>query len=196
MSTTKSTHPQPQLRLIYPTLKNIQESLNGYRSGTSIHWTILSSAHEHQESYMLPLLRQWYGLNAGRDRAAPHIKTYGRLTDDKTFDWFLMTSANLSKAAWGSQEGKPPSTGMRIRNYEAGVLFEPGLWGDETVIVPTFRSDVPSEDQVCWAKERGYKVIVGIRVAWDLPFKKYEEGDVPWVKNRSYEGTDWLGTTW
>jgi len=145
---------------------------------------------------MRPLLRQWSGVKSGRDRAAPHIKTYGRLTKDNTFDWFLVTSANLSKPAWGAQEGKGPNMGMRLRSYEAGVFFEPTMWGEKTVMVPTYKSDRPSEEQIKWAKEKGYKNIVGIRMAWDLPFRKYESDDVPWVKNRSYEGTDWLGMTW
>jgi tyrosyl-DNA phosphodiesterase 1 len=178
-------------------LKNIQESLNGYRSGSSIHWTINSPAHEHQEMYMRPQLRQWHSIKAGRERAAPHIKVYGRVTaDGKTLDWFLLTSANLSKPAWGAQEGKPPNTGLRIRSYEAGVLLDPALYGDATVFIPTYKSDLPNEEQVRWAKEKGYKTIVAIRMAWDLPLKKYSDGDVPWIKNRKYEGTDWLGMTW
>lgn len=145
---------------------------------------------------MRPHLRQWHSLKGGRERAAPHIKTYGRVTTDGTFDWFLLTSANLSKPAWGTQEGKSPNTGLRIRSYETGVLFDPALYGDRTVFVPTYKSDLPSEEQVRWAKEKGYKTVVAIRMAWDLPFKKYDEGDVPWIKNREYEGTDWLGMTW
>ena len=145
---------------------------------------------------MRPLLRQWHSVQSGRARAAPHIKTYGRVTPHRTFDWFLLTSANLSKAAWGTQEGKSPNTGLRIRSYEAGVLLDPALYGKGTVFVPTYKSDFPSEEQVSWAREKGYKTIVGIRMAWDLPFKKYDEGDVPWIKNRSYEGMDWLGMSW
>jgi len=145
---------------------------------------------------MRPLLRQWHSLKGGRERAAPHIKTYGRVTRDETFDWFVVTSANLSKPAWGAQEGKPPNQGLRLRSYEAGVLFYPALWGEKTVLVPTYRSDFPSDEQVRWARERGYKTIVAIRMTWDLPFRKYDDGDVPWVKNRSYLGTDWLGNSW
>lgn len=153
-------------------------------------------------------------MEAGRERAAPHIKTYGRVTHNPTnnnnnsktstrdgdmggagrwsFDWFLITSANLSKAAWGA----PETGGLRIRSYEAGVLLSPSLYGDDTVLVPVWRSNTPSEEQVKWAKEKGYKRIVGVRMAWDLPFTKYGEGDVPWVRNRGYEGSDWLGMEW
>lgn len=64
----------------------------------------------------------------------PHIKSYCRvcIKDDKIAGlyWFLVTSANLSKAAWGvsnkttagSLTGDPP---LRIMSYEAGVLFLP-----------------------------------------------------------------------
>src|SRR5271169_2594171 len=52
LATTKSTQPRPPSRLIYPTLKNIQHSLNGYRSGSTIHWTITSPTHTQQEAYM------------------------------------------------------------------------------------------------------------------------------------------------
>jgi hypothetical protein len=145
---------------------------------------------------MKPNLRQWQSLNAGRQRAAPHIKTFGRVTKENTFDWFLLTSANLSKPAWGTHEGKPPNDGLRIRSYEAGVLFESGLWGDNVILVPTYKSDLPSEEQVRWAKERGYKTIVAIRMAWDLPMVRYHDGDVPWIRTRKFEGTDWLGLSW
>jgi len=145
---------------------------------------------------MRPLLRQWTAIEAGRELAAPHIKTYGRVTREGTLDWFLLSSANLSKAAWGATEGKPPNSGLRIRSYEAGVLLDPSLWGDKTVMVPTYKSDTPSEEQVKWARERGYKTIVAVRMAWDLPFQVYGRDDVPWITNQKVEGTDWLGGTW
>ena len=96
----------------------------------------------------------------------------------------------------GCAGGETTASRDEDTEYEAGVLFEEGLWGEGTVLVPTWKGDWPSEEQVEWARERGYKRIVGVRMAWDLPFKKYEEGDVPWVRNREYEGTDWLGNTW
>jgi tyrosyl-DNA phosphodiesterase 1 len=146
---------------------------------------------------MRPLLRQWRSLHSGRERAAPHIKTYCRLARDGThFNWFVLSSANLSKPAWGTEEGKPPNEGVRLRNYETGVLLDPGLWGENTVLVPTYRTDWPSESQVQWAKERGYEVIVAVRMGWDIPVVKYGDGDVPWVRSRRYEGPDWLGMSW
>lgn len=57
----------------------------------------------------------------------PHIKTYGRISPDcSNLAWFHLSSANLSKAAWGmNRKGK--GSGLYIMSYEAGVLFLPQL---------------------------------------------------------------------
>lgn len=54
----------------------------------------------------------------------PHIKTYARYEDKKLF-WFILSSANLSKAAWGAMSKTKTNPSFRISNYEAGVLFLP-----------------------------------------------------------------------
>lgn len=55
----------------------------------------------------------------------PHIKTYCRWSD-KGLHWFLLTSANLSKAAWGAfNKGSNLDVPLRIMSYEAGVMFLP-----------------------------------------------------------------------
>jgi len=52
----------------------------------------------------------------------PHIKSYTRISPDlKSIPWFVLTSANLSKAAWGSIKRH----GYSIENYEAGIIFVP-----------------------------------------------------------------------
>jgi len=56
----------------------------------------------------------------------PHIKTYCRVSPDwKKVAWFLLTSANLSKAAWGRSTHQ--GSGQNIMSYEAGVLFVPQI---------------------------------------------------------------------
>ncbi|KAI1498689.1 phospholipase D/nuclease [Biscogniauxia marginata] len=71
--------------------------------------------------------------DAGRKRAAPHIKTYIRYSSGTavpggrpvTIDWALLTSANLSKQAWGEAPNKFGE--VRIASYEIGVLVWPDL---------------------------------------------------------------------
>lgn len=54
----------------------------------------------------------------------PHIKSYCRVSPCCTeMSWFLLTSANLSKAAWGRQMKSDRSN--YIISHEAGVLFLP-----------------------------------------------------------------------
>jgi tyrosyl-DNA phosphodiesterase 1 len=68
---------------------------------------------------------QWKAKKRHRNQAMPHIKSYCRWTGDQ-LSWFLLTSANLSKAAWGVYNKSAKfDTPLRVSNYEAGVLFLP-----------------------------------------------------------------------
>lgn len=56
----------------------------------------------------------------------PHCKSYTRISPDETeIAWFILTSANLSKAAWGKMIKK--GTCLYIASYEAGVVFIPQI---------------------------------------------------------------------
>ena len=52
-------------------------------------------------------------------------QTYTRIDNDE-ISWFLLTSANLSKAAWGTLQKQ--GNQLMIRNYELGVLILPELF--------------------------------------------------------------------
>ncbi|KAJ8064209.1 hypothetical protein OCU04_006557 [Sclerotinia nivalis] len=88
--------------------------------------------------------------NAHRKRAAPHIKTYICFSSSshKTIDWMLVTSANLSKQAWG--ENTNTAGEVRICSYEIGVMVWPELWGEGkgAKMVPCFGRDTPSTPDV------------------------------------------------
>ncbi|KAJ4294817.1 hypothetical protein N0V88_005051 [Collariella sp. IMI 366227] len=152
-----TTSPTPDFKIIFPTPDEIRKSLDGYGSGGSIHTKIQSPQQIKQLAYLRPMLCHWANdsasgtqpnpdtpiKEAGRKRAAPHIKTYVRYggNSDQTLDWALVTSANLSKQAWG--EAVNGSTGeMRIQSYEIGVLVWPelfveGVWEGEVPWVAT-----------------------------------------------------------
>jgi hypothetical protein len=95
-------------------------------------------------------LRRWDGTPSGRQRATPHMKCYFRYnisspsasTDSANgspssssssfspkshsnieLSWFVLTSANLSQAAWGVHE-KGVSQ-IYVKSFEMGVLFLP-----------------------------------------------------------------------
>ncbi|KAI9749617.1 MAG: hypothetical protein M1835_001517, partial [Candelina submexicana] len=135
----------PKVSIIFPTAGEIRRSLDGYQSGTSIHMKLQSAAQAKQLSYMRPMFCQWAGdgiqqatstrsfgiREAGRRRAAPHIKTYIRFTDSsmRSVDWAMVTSANLSTQAWGAVANANGE--VRICSWEIGVVVWPGLWAND-----------------------------------------------------------------
>jgi tyrosyl-DNA phosphodiesterase 1 len=65
-----------------------------------------------------------------RGPGAPHIKSFICFNDTKThdsIDWALLTSANLSTQAWGT-DVNVKSGEVRISSYELGVLVWPDLF--------------------------------------------------------------------
>jgi tyrosyl-DNA phosphodiesterase-1 len=194
LSATK-TKPskKPNFGIIFPTAQEIRDSLNGYASGSSIHLRTASQQQQKQLTYIKPLLHHWSSppgteaTLAGRDLAAPHIKTYIRFAEDPkgadtNIDWALLTSANLSTQAWGAAE----KDGMvRICSYEAGVLVYPELFGDDVTMKPGFLKDTTEDEKV-----------VPFRMPYGLPVAKYGPRDQVWVAGNSYEEVDWLGRSY
>ncbi|KAF9905227.1 tyrosyl-DNA phosphodiesterase 1, partial [Linnemannia zychae] len=119
---------QADLCVVYPTAENVRTSFDGWSMGGSIPFK--STAYYKQAHYLNPLLHSWQGLKSGRERAMPHIKTYTRVTSREDGDhlaWFLLTSANLSKPAWGEMRDGGV---FDVKSYELGVLIFPGLFED------------------------------------------------------------------
>ncbi|KGO76984.1 Isocitrate and isopropylmalate dehydrogenases family [Penicillium italicum] len=231
------TQPQqaPTYSIIFPTPDEIRRSLNGYNSGCSIHMKTQSAAQQKQLQYMRPHLCQWAGdaippgqcidlsedtppkREAGRARAAPHIKTYIRFADSdmKTIDWAIVSSANLSTQAWGAATN---STGeVRICSWEIGVVVWPELFRDEgcgdaaspsasesksrakgkspasdALMVPCFKRDRPAVSEGAEAAS----VVVGFRMPYDVPLTQYGAGDEPWCAATSHTLPDWQGQSW
>jgi tyrosyl-DNA phosphodiesterase-1 len=199
--------PTPNFKIIFPTADEIRRSLNGYQSGNAIHTKILTPTQGKQLAYLKPMLCHWAGdggqhaaeaietstLDAGRKRAAPHIKTYVRFGDSShtDIDWMLVTSANLSKQAWG--EATNAAGEVRVCSYEIGVLVWPELFGDDAKMVPTFKTDTPGPGD---AGKGDARVLVGARMPYDLPIVPYARNDVPWCASAVYTEPDWMGQTW
>lgn len=125
---------------------------------------------------------------AGRKRAAPHIKTYIRY-NDQSIDWALVTSANLSKQAWG--EAAASSGEMRISSWEIGVMVWPSLFAEDAVMVGAFQSDAPTPED-----DAKTGAIVGLRIPYNLPLQPYGKDEKPWVASAEYNEPDWKGRTW
>ncbi|KAL7628010.1 hypothetical protein AAE478_002206 [Parahypoxylon ruwenzoriense] len=193
---------KPEFKVIFPTPDEIRRSLDGYDSGASIHMKIQSSAQTKQLHYMRPILHHWANdcekgkaqeeealRDGGRKRAAPHIKTYIRYGADKSIDWALLTSANISKQAWGEAAGAGGQ--IRIASWEIGVLVWPELYADKAKMVGTFMKDTPDTEEL-----EGDGPLVGLRIPYSLPLQRYGDTEVPWVATANYNEPDWLGRSW
>ncbi|RWS11054.1 tyrosyl-DNA phosphodiesterase 1-like protein, partial [Dinothrombium tinctorium] len=132
LDSLKTTGNRPEfkktfLKLIFPCVEDVRNSLEGYMAGGSLPY---SENVAKKQEYLKSYLHRWKSKLRGRDRASPHIKSYTRVSPDmKHIAWFMLTSANLSKAAWGALEKN--GTQLAIRSYELGVLFIPKMFGSE-----------------------------------------------------------------
>jgi len=223
-TTATSSHmptPRPKASLIFPTADEIRKSIDGYSSGGSIHMKIHSPAQAKQLAHLRPMLCHWAGdgghqhtgsdsspsaaavpREAGRRRAAPHIKTYIRFSDSSmsTIDWAIMTSANLSQQAWGAATNAGGE--IRICSYEIGVVVWPGLWDNgesgSAKMIPVFKSDTPKiGDEEGLTEEDGeIKTRVGWRMPYDLPLVPYAKDEMPWCATEPCDEVDWMGRSW
>ncbi|KAJ9496734.1 hypothetical protein H2202_007808 [Exophiala xenobiotica] len=213
------------ISIVYPTSSNVAASLDGYASGGSIHTKAQSVAHLKQIRALRKSLCQWTqgSARAGRDQAAPHIKTYVGFSEKPSskiptpdIDWALLTSANLSTQAWGNfrETGKDLNE-ISLKNWELGVFVWPELFdedfdtGDdekqpktqgtgESVkmrMVPVFGSDMP-EARPSAKGDEGKETIVGLRLPYDLPLTPYGVGDMPWSPQGTYDIPDRHGRRW
>ncbi|XXG98215.1 hypothetical protein Hte_004537 [Hypoxylon texense] len=206
--------PRPEFKVIFPTADEIRRSLDGYASGGSIHTKTASPAQAKQLQYLRPMLHHWANdcekgvlgaegekeRDGGRKRAAPHIKTYIRYSEGGSVDWALLTSANMSKQAWGEAENA--SRQVRIASWEVGVLVWPGPFADDKTakMVGTFGTDVPAKEDLDGndgsGNGNGNGPLVGLRVPYSLPLQRYGDEERPWVATETYTTPDCKGRVW
>ena len=217
----KAMQPNVQhtLSIVYPTAPDVAASLAGYSCGGSIHMKIQSPAHQKQVATLRPHLCRWtravHGEHAFREYAAPHIKTYINFQREPTvqntspgINWALLTSANLSIQAWGTEPKMPAAAKgktkskfdateaeVHIQSYELGVLVWPELWADDApgrccTMVPTFGQDLPANT----VGQTG--TVIGLRMPYDLPLTRYSVTDVPWSPHVPHLEPDRHGITY
>ena len=199
------------LFLIWPTVEQVRTSIEGYSGGNSVPgfkknvdrdflkplWSLWSSADACGETLSIT------NKNTFRGQAVPHIKTYCRHTKDGTICWFLLTSANLSAAAWGSLQKNGQQ--LMIRSYELGVLFLPSMLsqfggclkysikrsaGNANRLSPKSAGDITSTSV---SKEEKALSLIDIKIPYVLPPRRYRAEDRPWMIDLSYTKPDVMG---
>lgn len=129
--------------------------------------------------------------DSGRNRAAPHIKTYVRYNQNNSIDWALLTSANVSKQAWG-EALRSTSGEVRIASWELGVMVWPGLLSDDGVMVSSFQSDTLDASPFAESQQ----TLIGLRMPYSMPLQAYGSDEVPWAPTVAHHEPDWKGYMW
>ncbi|XP_076597041.1 tyrosyl-DNA phosphodiesterase 1 [Chaetodon auriga] len=174
-----SLRSDPPMHLLYPSVEDVRTSLEGYPAGGSLPYSIQTA---QKQLWLHSYFHRWKANATGRSHAMPHIKTYMRASPDFTqLAWFLVTSANLSKAAWGALEKN--NTQVMVRSYELGVLYVPSAFNMKTFPVDNSPFPVSSSS--------------GFTVPFDLPPTCYSPKDQPWIWNIPYsQAPDTHGNIW
>ncbi|GAB2231535.1 hypothetical protein Drorol1_Dr00010543 [Drosera rotundifolia] len=189
--------------IIWPTVEDVRCSLEGYAAGNAIPSPLKNVEKEFLKKYWA----KWKATHSGRCRAMPHIKTFARY-NGQNLAWFLLTSANLSKAAWGALQKN--NTQLMIRSYELGVLFLPsipkkGLGFSCTEDGASLKDGEPLDSgtqktklvTLNWQGNVDSDLeLVRLPLPYELPPKLYSIEDVPWSWDRRYQKKDVYGQVW
>uniref|UniRef100_A0A8C9UAH4 Tyrosyl-DNA phosphodiesterase 1 n=1 Tax=Scleropages formosus TaxID=113540 RepID=A0A8C9UAH4_SCLFO len=167
---------------VYPSVENVRTSLEGYPAGGSLPYSIQTA---QRQLWLHSYFHYWSAEVTGRSHAMPHIKTYMRTSPDfAELSWFLVTSANLSKAAWGALEKN--NTQMMVRSYELGVLFLPSAFVSDMKTFKVQKNPFPATGSSA-----------SFPVPFDLPPQPYRNKDQPWIWNIPYtQAPDTHGNVW
>ncbi|VFQ88592.1 unnamed protein product [Cuscuta campestris] len=190
--------------IIWPTVEDVRCSLEGYAAGSCVP----SPLKNVEKPFLKKYWAKWRATHTGRCRAMPHIKTFVRY-HGQSVAWLLLTSANLSKAAWGALQKN--NSQLMIRSYELGVLFLPSVNCESGFSCTDERSNLSKVKKSTMEKERRAKLVT---IAWqgnidadspevtklplpyELPPTRYSPEDVPWSWDRRYAKKDIYGQLW
>lgn len=165
------TEEVPDVKLIYPSMANVSESLGGINDGSCLSYEL--KTHENQR-WLNKYLYQWRAASRNRTRALPHIKTYCRY-DDKGLYWFILTSGNVSRSAWGSLNHHTHT--LRINSYEAGIVFFPRV--------------ILGKDQFPMNENQRTDDSPVFKLPFDTPLVPYGYRDVPYSSDFVAESLLW-----
>eukprot|EP01083_Nonionella_stella_P022397 61948_1 len=203
------------LRLIWPSVSNVCDSIEGYQAGGCL---CLSS--KCCKAFLFQYFSKWNGEISGRQRLMPHIKTYSVVdTNENQLKMFVLTSANLSTAAWGIVQKH--STELFIRSFEIGCLYLPQVYldyvnhkhrGFSLTDLPFKRRNVQinnADTAHIDMDEIGFEVLYEankvnkkrLRIVFPIPMeimdaKRYGKEDTPWVWDVIHSEQDLFGRTW
>jgi tyrosyl-DNA phosphodiesterase 1 len=189
-----------RLQLVYPTVTEIRDSIQGYVGGGSVPGTIKNVS----KPFLRPLFRKWSTANSVAAAAAnplcrpthvPHIKTYYQVSPTgDSMEWLLVTSHNLSKAAWGEVQTSQRYGGRRlfVRHWELGVLVTPSTLQVDRLVywTPTTMTNGGGEASTSSNVPTRARVPMPYKLYYPEP---YNATDRPWAVDATYSQADSFG---
>ena len=181
------------LKIVWPTNWEIVSSVEGCLGGGSVP----GRGRNLHKDFLRPLLHKWSSLATEKDesvqdfdkgRHVPHIKSYYQMRDNgdtNDMRWFVLSSHNLSKAAWGEVQNRQDysvrghtttSEVLVIQHWELGVFVSPSTLGVDAMGAPSYSG----------TKYEGVSDVSATRrTVIPLPYQfhpiQYTNKDQPWV---------------
>ncbi len=123
------------------------------------------------------------------------FQSYARFNPDPNrageLDWAILTSANLSKAAWGAFQKN--GSQLMIRSYEMGVLLLPELLEKHSTS-PNGAKLTVLGSQRC---DSGADQIIPLPLPYEFPIRSYDpKKDEPWVWDLVRDSPDIYGNAY
>ena len=89
-STTASKQSRANLQLVYPTVENVRNCLEGYNGGGSLPYQQQTAL---KQPYLPNFMHAWVAERTKRTRAMPHMKSYGLVSFSfhKTSNFKILT---------------------------------------------------------------------------------------------------------
>jgi len=160
----------------------VSNSIDGYHAGGS-----LCLNNKNLKPFVTSSLHLYQPNQKGREAIPPHIKTFVRYHDDGELAWVLLTSSNMSKAAWGTLQKS--NTQLAVRNFEVGVLFLPsGFASKDKGYVPRF---VAGSSPFKFEESS-----ISFPVPSMIPPKPYSVKDEAWTWDVPHQQPDIFGATY
>ena len=173
---------QRGLKLVYPSVEEIRESVEGYNGGGSVP----GRRNNTSKPFLQPLYHKWsssFELSnpLHKPNNVPHIKTYFQISQDGVgMEWFCLTSHNLSKAAWGEIINTNEGRRIFTRHWELGVFVAPRLFNKEKLVPAGSGGNVDS-------------TMMAVPIPFQLHPDRYGLTDHPWAVDATYSKRDRFG---
>ena len=212
-----------QLKLVYPCVQEIRDSVEGYRGGGTVpgnhkavikpflrplwhKWSGSSSRNggNSQSSSSsgvgkpnnVPHMKSFYQISGvGKPNNVPHMKSFYQINNGQDgFDWLCITSHNISQAAWGNI-GNNSWGGQRlyVRSWELGVFISPQTLGVDKLIC----YNGPGGNGSVLGRNNGDEITTTTSTV-PMPYhthslQRYARADEPWAWDIEYPIADRFG---